>query len=248
MSLGSFNLGGLDSKMKKVLENLFGTWLPASTMTMLNKTFTSPAVTGLTGTLASPVITTPTITGPGISDPVITGEITSDELQSVEHGAGAISTAFAPKTYRRTENGVIITTIKFDMTGLGCKGTAANDVIGLPTGGAAFLGRYVAATYGIVFRVELKCIEVAAGSGSATLDIDVSGNLAADLAYDSAGGEAGDIFNTGAMVAGQELANITPALTPNDYIYLQEADTAATNGVYTAGQFILTFYGHPLMT
>ena len=48
------------------------------------------------------------------------------------------------------------------------------------------------------------------------------------------------------MVAGQELSNITPALTANNYFYLVEGDTAATDAVYNAGQFILTLYGHAI--
>ena len=53
------------------------------------------------------------------------------------------------------------------------------------------------------------------------------------MQYDGAGGGTAKLFNTGGMVAGQELSNITPALTANDYFYLVEADdTAATDGVY----------------
>jgi hypothetical protein len=165
---------------------------------------------------------------------------------ATEHGAGAIATSFAPITRRYTQNGVIITKIHFDLTALGGKGGVANDVIGLPAGGNAFIGRYVTSTYGIVYRAELACIELAAAaSGAATVDIDVATNSSGTIAYDGAGGTA-KLFNTGGMVAGQELSNITPAITANDYFYLVEADTAATDGVYNAGQFVLTFYGHAI--
>jgi hypothetical protein len=165
---------------------------------------------------------------------------------ATEHGAGAIATSFAPITRRYTQNGVIITKIHFDLTALGGKGGHANDVIGLPAGGNAFIGRYVTSTYGIVYRAELACIELAAAaSGAATVDIDVATNSSGTIAYDGAGGTA-KLFNTGGMVAGQELSNITPAITANDYFYLVEADTAATDGVYNAGQFVLTFYGHAI--
>jgi hypothetical protein len=165
---------------------------------------------------------------------------------ATEHGAGAIATSFAPITRRYTQNGVIITKIHFDLTALGGKGGVANDVIGLPAGGNAFIGRYVTSTYGIVYRAELACIELAAAaSGAATVDIDVATNSSGTIAYDGAGGTA-KLFNTGGMVAGQELSNITPAITANDYFYLVEADTAATDGVYNAGQFVLTLYGHAI--
>jgi hypothetical protein len=165
---------------------------------------------------------------------------------ATEHGPGAIATSFAPITRRFTQNGVIITKIHFDLTGLGGKGGAANDVIGLPAGGNAFIGRNVVSNNGIVYRAELACIELAAAaSGSATVDIDIATNSSGTLAYDGAAGTA-KLFNTGGMVAGQELSNITPAITANDYFYLVEADTAATDGVYNAGQFILTLYGHAI--
>ena len=163
---------------------------------------------------------------------------------ATEHGAGAVATSFAPVTRRSTSNGVITTKIHFDLTGLGGKGGTANDVIGLPAGGNAFIGRNVVGTNGVIYRAELACIELAAAaSGSATVDIDVATNTSGTIAYDGAGGTA-KLFNTGGMVAGQELSNITPAITANDFFYLVEGDTAATDGVYSGGQFVLTLYGH----
>ena len=179
----------------------------------------------------------------------INGNFLTGKTLAAQYGAGALGTSDlgGPVTYQRIDNGVIVTTVLIDITGLGCKGTAANDVIGLPAGDPSYIGRYTTAAYGIVFRAELACIELPAGTGTVTTDIDVLGNALATLEYDSAGGSAGDIFNTDGMVAGQELSNITPALTANDYIYLIEADTAATDGVYTAGQYVLTFYGRALL-
>jgi len=165
---------------------------------------------------------------------------------ATEHGAGAVATSFAPITRRSISNGVITTKIHFDLTALGAKGGTANDVIGLPAGGNAFIGRNVVANNGIIFRAELACIELpAVASGTVTTDIDIATNSSGTIAFDAAGGTA-KLFNTGAMVAGQELSNITPALTANDFFYLVEGDTAATDAVYNAGQFILTLYGHAI--
>ena len=175
----------------------------------------------------------------------VIGSVTGD-LQTAEHGAGAIGTSTVVQTYRRTSlSGEIVTTIQVDMTGLGGKGGSANDVLGLPAGGAAYIGEYLVANYGVVYRVEFACIEAAAAaSGSATTDIDVNTVANGVLAYDGAGGAVGDLFNVGALSDGQVFVNIAPIITAGDHIYLQEADTAATDGVYSAGQFILTFYGH----
>ena len=60
----------------------------------------------------------------------MTGDTRSDfVLLDAQHGAGAIGTAFAPRTYRKTVDGTIITEIHVDLTGLDSSGLA-NDVIG----------------------------------------------------------------------------------------------------------------------
>ena len=175
---------------------------------------------------------------------------TLDILQDGTVGAGAIGTSGfgAPRTYKRVENGIIITTIKFDITGLACVGTAANDVIGLAAGGVAYIGRYVVANYGLVFKAELSCLETP-GEGAATItgDIDVATNASALLEYDGAA-STGKLINGGTLVAGQTVANLVPAMTANDYLYLVEADTAGTTGVYNAGQYVLTIYGHAVLS
>jgi len=170
----------------------------------------------------------------------------SANLQSAEHGAGAIGTAVAPKTYRWTSNGHIITEIHVDLTGLGCKGDAANDVIGLAAGGVAYIGRYVTATNGIVYKGTVACLETP-GQGTATIttDIDIAFNSSALLEYDGAAGAAE--MNLGGLAAGSIYEVTDMNLTANDYIYLVEGDTAATTGVYNAGMIIVTLYGHALL-
>ena len=200
--------------------------------------------TGANSTLVS-LVAAQTLTNKTLTAPVLTGAVLNGTT-AVEHGAGAIATSFAPITRRSTLNGVITTKIHFDLTALGGKGATANDVIGLPAGGNAFIGRYVVSTCGIVFRAELACIELpAVASGTLNTDIDIATNSAGDIAYDGAGGTA-KLFNTGGMVAGQELSNITPAITANDFFYLVEGGTDAADAVYNAGQFVLTLYGHAI--
>lgn len=169
------------------------------------------------------------------------------DVLTAEHGAGAIGTAVAPKTYRWTENGHIITEIHVDLTGLACKGDAANDVIGLAAGGAAYIGRYVTATCGVVYRAEVLCLETP-GEGTATIttDIDIAGNSSAALAYDGAAGAAE--LNLGGVAAGGSYIVDAPALTANDYLYLVEGDTAATTGVYDAGMLIVRLLGHAVLS
>lgn len=172
---------------------------------------------------------------------------TGDALS--EHGAGAIGTSSfgAPRTYRYTRDETIITEIHVDLTGLGCVGTAAKDVIGLAAGGAAYIGRYVVATYGVVFKIEMICLELP-GEGTATItaDIDLGAEDVGTSAYDDPCDDI--VINTASLVAGEVATTDVPALTANDYLYLIEGDTAATTGVYNAGQYIIRLYGHPVLS
>ena len=183
---------------------------------------------------------------------IVKGGVTADVLVSAaEHGAGAIGTSSfgAPRTYRRTENGIIITTIKADITGLYITGTAQGAAIGLDGIDACYIGRYVLATYGSVYKIEMICTETPAqASGTFEQDIDLCYTTAADVKA----GEDVDVDIIAAArdwVAGEHAVNIVPKLTPDgDYLYLAGGDTAGNAATYNAGQFIIKFYGHPALT
>lgn len=167
-------------------------------------------------------------------------------LMAAEHGAGAVGTGIVPKTYRHIDSkGDIITEIQIDLTGLKCKGDAQGDVIALT--GAGFIGRYVVASYGYCYKIEMICVETPT-EGTATFeqDIDLMADDSAVLAYD---GAADDTVIAAARdwVAGEHAVNLVPKLTANDYLYLGEGDTGASTGVYGAGQFIIRLYGHPAL-
>ena len=161
---------------------------------------------------------------------------------TAEHGAGAIGTGAAPATYRWTDNGVIVTQIKIDLQGLASVATA-NDVIGLSAGGVAYIGQNVVATNGVIYAIEMACIETPAGGDN---DVNLVANASAALEYDGAGGTTYGI-NGGDAVAGQVVSNTVQGLTANHYFYLT-AGTGDTAAAYTAGQFIITMYGHPVLS
>lgn len=164
-----------------------------------------------------------------------------------EHGPGAIGTEFAPRTYRWKENDHIVTEIQLDLTGLGVVGTAANDVIGLVTDApAAYIGRYVVATCGVVYRVEVECLETPAGSATITTDIDIAANTSGALGYDDGAGAAE--CNLGGLAVGCSYIVDAPGLTADDYLYLVEGDTAASTGEYNAGQLIVRLFGHAALS
>ena len=163
---------------------------------------------------------------------------------TAEHGAGSVGTGLTPKTYRWTENSHIITEIHVDLTGLKCKGDAAGDAIALT--GDGYIGRYVVATCGIVYQVEMICLETPTESTATyTLDINLGAENDSDVAYD---GPVDDvILNTGGIALGGVYVNTVPALTADDYIYIVEGDTTAITGVYGAGMMIVRLYGHAVL-
>ena len=163
------------------------------------------------------------------------------EAEAAEHAAGVIGTGVAPATYRYTLNGTIITEIKIDLQGLTSKNTA-NDVIGLAAGGIAYIGQNVVATNGGIYKMELVCLETPAGGDN---DVNVVVNTSGTLEYDGAGGTTYGV-NGGDAVAGQVVANLVQGLTANHYFYLT-AGTGDTAAAYTAGQFIVRLYGHPVL-
>ncbi len=176
----------------------------------------------------------------------VTGEVSSlGSAETAEHGAGV---AGAVTTYRyNMPNGDICTEIQVLLDGLKCKGDAAQDAIGLSTG-AAYIGRYVTATCGVVYRVEMLCLATPTEeTATITTDIDLDADDEDDIAYDGAV-NGGTILNTGGVAVGESYVNDAPGLTANDYLYLTEGDTTASTGEYSGGQLIVRLYGHAALS
>lgn len=169
------------------------------------------------------------------------------KLQPASYGAGAVGTVFAPRKYQWTENGNIITELHVDLTGLACVGTAANDVIGLSAGGAAYIDQYIVAEHGVIYKAEVVCLETPSqATATITTDIDIAFNTSGALVYDGAAGAAE--LNLGGLAIGATYTVTAPgALTTTDYIYLVEGDTAATTGVYSGGMLIIRLFGHAVL-
>ena len=167
-------------------------------------------------------------------------------------GAGLLGTGSPtyPNKWTWTDSGVIINQYHIDITGLACKGDAANDVIGLAAGGAAYLDQVTTATHGLVYRAEMWCLE-APGEGTATItsDIDIGYDALATLVYDGAADGAA-IASGGAWTVGRTIVSEDQGtvMAPNVYLYLTEGSTAATTGVYNAGKFVVRTYGMAAFT
>lgn len=161
-----------------------------------------------------------------------------------EHGAGAIGTAFAPRTFRWNDNGTIITEIHIDLTGLDSSGTA-NDVIGLADPGtdAAYIGRNVVAKNGIIYKVEMTCLEVPTGGDA---DVILVAGSAADETFDDTVANTATIADgTGDWTLGQTVSFVD-GITANYYLYLTQG--ATDDAAYTAGQFLIRLYGHAALS
>ena len=186
-------------------------------------------------------------TGLGVTTVAITEESTQAVLTAT-HGAGAIGTSSfgAPQTRRWTENGVIVTEIKVDLTGLTAHGATANDVIGIKAAAPnAYLIQNTVADMGIIFRTEMSCLELPAGAGS-LVDINLVWASSGTLGYSEAGGTTYGI-NGGTSAAGKTVVEEATLPTADHYAYLTEGTTDGDDSVFTAGQFLIRFYGHPVL-
>ena len=158
------------------------------------------------------------------------------------HGAGMIGTSSfgAPKTYRRTDNGIIITQYLMDITGLQSP-TTDGDVIGLAAG-AAYFGQNVVADNGIIFKTEFACFETPT---TGINNIDVAVLASGELAMDGEGGT--DLMaNAGVLIIGQSVVNLIPTI-PADYYFYLIAGAGGTADTYASGQYMFTTWGHALL-
>ena len=154
-----------------------------------------------------------------------------------EHGDGALGAGGLISVSRRSENGTIITERTIDITGMSAAGNTAADAIGVSGTDPSFIGKYVVATDGIVYKVEMVCLEAAVG-GDTDIDLGINsvGTVYIDGAVDTV------LLDTGTPAPGESYENLLPALTEGHYYYLVE--NGGTAAIYTAGQFLIRTYGH----
>ena len=162
---------------------------------------------------------------------------------------GAAASSGGTDVFVMKVNGEIVTTILVDITDLVCDGDD-NHTIGDGSGAArAYLTQITEAINGVIYRVEMNCVEVPAGSNCA-VDIDLSYNSGVLAA------QARSTVNTNGVLAGPggswtkgtymmntpgigaSLANVSDA-----YLYLTNGSDVHSGGTYTAGKFIIKLYG-----
>ena len=174
---------------------------------------------------ASLVTTMPVATvGTGVSDAAIT--------RWVPHG-----------TRGATGLRMIINELYIDLTGLRCD-NVLNDVIGNDGGTAnAHFGQVTAANFGTVDTVEIICTETPAGPD---IDIDFStstdGTVAETADITGAAGYA-QLLARGGAWAINDVICCTALPAANAYLYLSNGAGGGGDADYTAGKFIVRFYG-----
>jgi len=143
-------------------------------------------------------------------------------------------------------NGETVTTILVDLEGMKSKNDT-DDVIGIAGTNSASLMKWDTDKHGILFRVELACLETPAGGEP---DIDVRASQIGGATYDTDGSgftllvSGGGDFAVGRSINQNSDNGLhqQTQLANGDHIYL----TAGSNGadaVYTAGKFLIKFFG-----
>lgn len=135
---------------------------------------------------------------------------------------------------------VFETQIMIDLTGLH-GGATAQDIIGVDGGTVnCHFGQLTVAINGNVWGGEVQCFETPAG-GNVDINIwaSTSGAGAQDAGAAALAG-ASELLDGGDWAAGGWAA-ITTTPAANSYLYLSNG--TATDAAYTAGRFLITFYG-----
>jgi hypothetical protein len=143
-------------------------------------------------------------------------------------------------------NGETITTILVDLEGMKSKNDT-DDIIGIAGTISASLMRWDTAKHGILYKVEMACIETPAGGEP---DIDLRANTFGEATYDTDGSSYTLLVSGGGdWAVGRSINQNSNGglhqqtqLVTNDHIYLAAGSNGA-DAVYTAGKFIIKFYG-----
>lgn len=166
------------------------------------------------------------------------------QVLTTEAGAGI--TAGTGTVYKSSvvrEGGIITTRILIDLTGLHSVATDG-DIIGVDgSTNPAHLGQITAAQNGTILGGIMRCLEVPAGGDP---------NVALYYATEATGVEDGAIgdltetivFDPNADWTIDMSRSITGMPAANSYLYLVQGDATGTAADYTAGKFMIEFYGY----
>jgi len=167
-------------------------------------------------------------------------------------GSGAVSGSTTAPTTKITDlNGEFITTITMDLTHLSSSGDdgkiVGNEEAAEDGTAPAYLLKWNEDTMGVAYKVELSCIELPAGNGT-FLDF----NLETDDAELEAGGDPSTnnaviLEMNGNIAKNQTVQVLSCSIGDDQFLYLTNgaAPGATGDAQYSAGMFVIKFYGHP---
>ena len=176
-------------------------------------------------------------------------------------GAGLQSGSItAPALRTTTINGEIITTITLDLENLsGSNEPVQGRIIGNAEANKdgdspAYLFQYKEADHGLIYKIELSCIETPV-SNTGNLNFTLSGSTLGTYGHGEV--PSGDPYTIWSMSGSiEEAQTVSSAMSGSNrrsvdcsddsYIYMVNGrpGTAGTKGKYTAGKLIWRFYGH----
>mgnify|MGYP003133663877 CR=1 FL=1 len=182
----------------------------------------------------------------------ITG-VSGGTTLSTSYGAGMVSTGTgapgAPQYSRTMVADTIVTTVKIDLTGLGGV-SDADDVIGIASGTPdAYFLKHVVNEMGVLYEVEMTCLELPASDSNNLTDINLACTSASTGGYNDDGNGYTQLLDAGTWTAGETQILTTAAvqtISGGDYFYLLEGATHTGANTWTAGAFMLTFKGAKL--
>lgn len=166
--------------------------------------------------------------------------------QGLTTGAGAGITGGTGTVYKSSVlevGGIITTNILIDLTGLHSENVDL-DIIGVDgSASVAHIGQITAAQNGTILGGTMRCLEVPTGGDP---------NVALYAATEGTGvedGAIGDlaeaiIFDPNADWTIDMSRSITGIPAADKYLYLVQGDATGTDADYTAGKFLITFYGY----
>jgi len=177
--------------------------------------------------------------------------ISNADANAVGGGFNGAEDGGIADSYVARVNGEIVTTLLVNIDDLKSSATDL-DVIGENDTAAAYLTQITTAVNGIIYKVEMVCVETPAGSNAAT-DIDLVTNTAAlaeDVAYTSTGtttvlikGEQLPSSEWEAGISARTSGSFDAADVPNAYLYLANGEATAGDATYTAGKFMIKLHG-----
>ena len=98
---------------------------------------------------------------------------------------------------------------------------------------------------GILYKVEMSCLELPTASSNVGLDFDIFADSNATRAYDYDISGADTTFTGGGNIAlNQTIQMLNPTATADDYFYLATGATHTGDSDHTAGKLMIKFYGH----